>query len=222
MSSRSRARRTLTALPFRLHAAVTCPAHAELAASLAWELGEFDQDRLERELCALGAAVAAETAPDAESQLSALGEAVGAGDLVARCYGGPEELLLGRVLASGHGHPIAIAIVLAELGRRAGLPIGIVADEHDHYVAHQRLHAPLLLDPETGDLVDAEALGTLTWRCGHQVAAALLDELQPRYEHAGDLTRALHVARLRCILPFDDGSVDAATARLRALSARLN
>jgi hypothetical protein len=112
--------------------------------------------------------------------------------------------------------------VLAELGTRAGLPVGIVAGAERHYVAHQRLEAPLLLDPAGGELVDAEPLGTLTWRCGHQVGAALLDELQPRYERAGDLARALHIARLRCMLPFDDESVAHAKARLRALSSRLN
>ena len=47
-------------------------------------------------------------------------------------------------------------------------------------------------------------LGVLQWRCGHQVAAELLDELQPRYERIGDLARALHVARMRTTLPFED------------------
>jgi hypothetical protein len=205
-----------------VHAAATCPSHAELATSLAWELGSLDLDRLEHDLCALSAAVGAGTEPDAEAQLRALGETVTCAALVARSYGGPEELLIGRVLASGHGHPLALAVVLAELGARAGLPVGIVAGEEGHYVAHQRLEAPVLLDPATGELVGAEPLGTLTWRCGHQVAAALLDELQPRYERAGDLARALHVAHLRCALPFDDESVAHAKARLRALASRLN
>jgi hypothetical protein len=59
----------------------------------------------------------------------------------------------------------------------------------------------------------------LTWRCGHQVAASLLDEVQPRLERVGDISRALHVARLRCALPFDDMP---ARERLRAVTARLN
>ena len=209
--------------PFRLHASTICPPHAELAGSLAHELGPLDGDRLERSLCTLGAAVLAEAELDPEAQLLALGEVVASGDLVARRCGGAEELLLGEVLRRGHGHPTALAVVLAELGRRAGLPVGIVAAGSDHYVAHQRLPAPLLLDPATGELVDAERLGgTLTWRCGHQVAAALLDELQPRFERVGDIARALCVARMRCSLPFDDESVRDARARLRALVSRLN
>ena len=60
-----------------------------------------------------------------------------------------------------------------------------------------------------------------SWRCGHQVAAELLDVLQPRYERIGDLTRALHVARLRTTLPFEDtdGRRRCASSRL---TARLN
>ena len=52
------------------------------------------------------------------------------------------------------------------------------------------------------------------WRCGHQVAAELLDLLQPRYERDGDLARALQVARLRCTLPFED--TEDAEQRLRS------
>jgi Transglutaminase-like superfamily len=207
--------------PFRLHASVMCPSHAELSASIAFELGELDPDRFERDLTALAAALPAESGP--EAQLRALGEVVGSGALVARSYGGAEELLAGEVIRRGHGHPLALAVVLAELGRRAGMSVGIVADERDHYVAHTRLAAPLLLDPRTGALVDATRVdGTLTWRCGHQVAAALLDRLQPRYERVGDIERALQVARLRCLLPFDDDSVALARRRLRMLSATLN
>jgi hypothetical protein len=209
--------------PFRLHASAICPTAAELAVSLANELRPLDADRLERGLCTLGAAVLAESELDPERQLLALGEAIAAGDLVACGCGGAEELLIGEVVARGHGHPTALAVVLAELGRRAGLPVGIVAAGAEHYVAHHRLAAPLLLDPSTGALVDAETLpGTLTWRCGHQVAAALLDELQPRFERVGDLAAALRVARMRVALPFDDASVAEARARLRGLSSRLN
>jgi hypothetical protein len=77
-----------------------------------------------------------------------------------------------------------------------------------------------VLDPRTGRLSDADALGVLRWQCGHQVAAELLDLLQPRYERTGDLTRALHVARLRTTLPFEDTSE--AEQRLRRVTSLLN
>ena len=210
-------RRPVAAMPFRLHASVTCPPPAELALSLAWELGELDADRVERALCALGAAVLVEVEHDPEAQLRALAEVVTCSTLSARRDG---ELLIDRVLERGHGHPVLVAIVLTELGRRAGLPVGIIAGERGHFVAHQRLTAPLVLDPVTGHLVDAGELGTLSWQCGHQVAASLLDLMQPRYEREGDLGRALQVARLRCTLPFED--TGDAEQRLRRLSSRLN
>jgi len=213
-------RRPVTALPFRLHAATTCPPPAEVARSLAWELGDFDADGAERALTALTAAALAEVERSPEAQLHALGEVVTSAALCARRDGGPHELLIDRVLVRGHGHPLTIAVILQEIGRRAGLPVGIVAGEAGVFVAHQRLTEPLVLDPATGRLVDADRLGTLVWQCGHQVAALLLDALEPRYERAGDLTRALHVARLRCTLPFAD--VGVAAQRLRRLSARLN
>ena len=57
-------RRPVAALPFRLHASVTCPPPAALALSLAWELGDLDGDRAERDLTSLSAAIL----PEAETQ----------------------------------------------------------------------------------------------------------------------------------------------------------
>ena len=213
-------RRPAAALPFRLHASVTCPPPAELALSLAWELGDLDADRAERNLTALAAALLAETEREPAAQLRALGEAVTNMALCARSDGGPDELLIDKALERGHAHPVLVAIVLQEIGRRAGLPVGIVAGEKGHFIAHQRLTEALVLDPRTGRLVDADPLGILRWQCGHQVAAELLDLLQPRYERSGDLTRALHVARLRTTLPFEDTTT--AEQRLRRVTARLN
>jgi hypothetical protein len=216
ISDRNTAVRRTSALPFRLHASVSCPPPAALAASMAWELSDLDPERVERAYDALLAATPVELEPTAEEQLAALGEAPvrsGRGE-------GPEALLLDRVLERGHGHPILVAVVLAELGRRAGVPVGVVAGAAGHFVAHQRLTQALVLDPTSGRLVDADALGVLQWRCGHQVAAELLDALQPRYERVGDLQRALHVARMRCTLPFED--TEDAELRLKQLGARLN
>ena len=215
-SDRNTAVRRGSTVPFRQHASVSCPPPAALATSMAWELGDVDAERIERAYDALLVATPIELEPTAEDQLRALGEA----PLRAVGGGGPEALLLDRALERGHGHPILVAVLLAELGRRAGVPVGVVAGAAGHFVAHQRLTQALVLDPCTGQLVDADELGVLQWRCGHQVAAELLDELQPRYERIGDLTRALHVARMRTTLPFED--TEDATLRLKQLTARLN
>jgi hypothetical protein len=170
---------------------------------------------------------AATACPSPAEQVAAIAEELGEFERLERTFasgpelrGGPEAQL--RALAAGApcGHPLLAAVVLAEWGRRAGAPVGIVAGAHGHFVAHQRLTRALVLDPAAGALVDASTLGVLEWRCGHQVAAELLDLLQPRYERAGDLGRALQVARLRCALPFDD--MAEAELRLRGIIARLN
>jgi len=206
------------ARPFELHAAVGCPQPAELAFSLAWELGEFDVDRTERTLWTLAANLTSMSG--AKAHLRALGRLVSAGTLQARQGGGPECLLIDRVLERGAGHPLVVAILLCELARRAGVPAGIVGNERGHFVAHQRLTEALVLDPMSGALVDAGDLGVLRWHCGHQIAAELLDAIEQRYERSGDLTNALRVARMRCALPFEETSV--AEAGLRRLTARLN
>jgi len=215
-SDKNTAVRRARSLPFRVHASVSCPPPAALAASLAWELGDFDAERVEHAYDTLLAAISVEVERTAEGQLRALGEA----PLRAVRAEHAQALLLDQALERGHGHPILVAVILAELGRRAGIPVGIVAGAAGHFVAHQRLTEALVLDPRTGQLTDADELGVLEWRCGHQVAAELLDELQPRYERVGDLARALHVARMRTTLPFED--TQSAELRLRTLAARLN
>jgi hypothetical protein len=159
-------------LPFTVHAALPCQPHAGFAASLAAELGAFDDAALERGLAALELPVAG---------LAAL------------------------------GHPV-----------RAGMPVGVVGVGGRHLVGHEHV-TPWLLDPVTGEVVDARTLGQEPeWRCGHQVADTLLDEVELRCERAGDLTRAIRAAQLRCALPFDDEASERAGLRLRRLRSRLN
>src|SRR3954466_6378327 len=112
-----------TAVRARPHTAGPCPPPAVQAAAIASELGELDAERLERSL-------AAGPRPDGDpaTQLRAFGAAAPA----ARAGGGPEALLLDRVLERGYGHPLLVAVVLAEWGRRAGQPLGVVAGACGH------------------------------------------------------------------------------------------
>jgi hypothetical protein len=63
-----------------------------------------------------------------------------------------DDLLFSRVAPHGAGHPLLLAIACSEAGRRAGLPVGIVAGA---CVAHRGLAEPLLVDPARGSLCDA-------------------------------------------------------------------
>ena len=200
-------------LPFTVHAALPCQPHAGFAASLAAELGAFDDAALERGLAALELPVAG---------LAALGHPVRAGALRVREDGGLDDLLIDRVVTSGVGHEAVVAVVLCELGRRAGMPVGVVGAGGRHLVGHEHV-TPWLLDPATGEVVDARLLAhEPEWRCGHQVADTLLGEVELRCERAGDLARAIRAAELRCSLPFDEDASERAGLALRRMRARLN
>jgi hypothetical protein len=171
----------LTPLPFSLHASLGCPPRADLAVSLAWELSDLDGHQLECGLDVLAAATLTDLPADPAARLTALGEPVTAGALRPSAHGGVRDLLIGDVVADGRGHPVALAVVLVEVARRAGIDVGIVAGGADHYLADQHSDEPWLLDPATGHVIDATALDAeLTWRCAHQVVAALLYLAQPR------------------------------------------
>jgi hypothetical protein len=157
----------LTPLPFSLHASLGCPPHADLAVSLAWELSDLDGHQLECGLDVLAAATLTDLPADPAARLTALGEPVTAGALRPRAHGGVRDLLIGDVVADGRGHPVALAVVLVEVARRAGIDVGIVAGDADHYLADQHSDEPWLLDPATGHVIDAMEFPRF---CGHLMA----------------------------------------------------
>ena len=168
----------------------------ELAASLAWELGDLDADRVERALTRCAPRRRPSSSATAEDQLRALGEAVA---LRARSHGGGPESPADRPRARARPRPPAPRrdparrdSAAAPACRSASSPASTATSSPTSASPSRSCSIP-----STGQLVDADALGAMHWRCGHQVAAELLDLLQPRYERIGDLTRALHVARLR-------------------------
>lgn len=208
-------------LPFALHATTGCPPHAELALSLAWTFEAVDAAALDEELDALAEHLPEPASPHPVDELKTL-----AG--ICRGAGEPNPvdtgcLMLHTALAARDPHPLAVAIVAAELARRRGLAIGIVSNGETHCLAHTELPAPLLLEVETASVLDAHTLPPpLTWRCAHETAGLLLDELEGRWLAKGHLDRALEAAQLRMCLPFDVNGVRAAERKLAAVKARLN
>ena len=68
-------------------------------------------------------------------------------------------------------------------------------------------------------MVDAYTLPPpLTWRCAHETAGLLLDELEPRWLAQGRIDQALQAAELRLCLPFDEQR-PARVARAQAQAA---
>jgi hypothetical protein len=208
-------------LPFALHASTGCPPHAELAVSLAWSFEEVDAAALDAELDALAERLPEPATPHPLDELKTLARFCGrAGDPSPVDTG---CLMLHTALAARDPHPLVVAIVAAELARRRDLAIGIVSNGEHHCLAHTELPAPLLLDVASAAVLDAHTLPPpLTWRCAHETAGLMLDELERRWLAKGRVDHALQAAQLRMCLPFDEDGVRAAEGKLAAVKARLN
>jgi hypothetical protein len=210
--------------PFAVRVSSPCPTHAGLALALA---AEFRPPAAEagRALDALAAPLAAARDDVPADQLGACAEAVAArfecSDLE---WSGIQDLLLDRVVLAGIGHPLTVAVACVEAGRRAGIPLGIVAGGAGCFVAHPQLGEPLLIDTAAGGrLVDpggrTEDVG---WQCSHQVAARILNRIGERAERTGNLAWAVRAAELRLQLPFARPVLEELRRRLAHVRARLN
>jgi hypothetical protein len=199
-------------------AATPCTDHTALALLLARELNRPDGRWVTARLTALGLRLP--QADDPAIELHALGRSL-AEHRPARA-GGP--LLLPDAVAAGRGHPAALAIAGAGIGRAAGIPIGIVGHGRRLYLAHQELDGPFVVDPRRpGRLLDARRLGCdLAWRCAHETAHAVLEHVAERAERELDLPTAMACAALRLMLPLDDASRAGAEADHVRLLTRLN
>jgi hypothetical protein len=207
-------------------AALDCPPHADLALALAAELYGVEAVLALSELDALGDGMAAARGRSPAEQLAECGRETAA-RIAARVRPGEvDDLRLDRVLAQGLGDPVCWAIACVAGAERAGIPLGIVADEDAHVlVAHRELAVRLVVEPQAPDAPIAAArlpAGDLTWRCGHETALMLLDRMVARATRAGRLDDAVRAADLRLALPLDDTTLDRLRAERDRLGARLN
>jgi Transglutaminase-like superfamily len=214
----------LAPLPFALHASAGCPAHAELALSLAWAFRDLESAPVEARLDELAAAMPEPASGSPLDQLSALAGLCASPEWCrVAVRPDPDALLLDSVLATGVGHPLALAVVATEVAARRGIPVGIVSNGSDHRCAHTHLPEPLVLRADDGEIEDARGLPpTLTWRCSHESCGLLIDELEAEWMRHGRLDQALLSAELRMHLPFNDSGAKIARRRLDRLRARFN
>ena len=109
-------------------------------------------------------------------------------------------LWLDHVLESRTGHPLVLAALAAEVGRRAGLVVHVLSAPTGWYAG--------LADGERLWLVDATMDGrradpwSLRPHCAHELAFAALLGLSERYERVGDSRSASRAALLRSRLPL--------------------
>ena len=171
-----------------------CPPLADLMLALAAEFRTVDaaaaEERLDehaRALLGLEPRVAAST----------LAGVVGGFETERMTVGG---LWLDTVLEERSGHPLVLAAIAAEAGRRAGLAIHVLSTSSGWYAG--------LADGERMWLIDTTMDGSRAdaWRlrrhCSHEVAFAALLGLSQRYERLGDARGAGRAALLRQQLPL--------------------
>ncbi|HYF25877.1 MAG TPA: transglutaminase family protein [Baekduia sp.] len=209
--------------PFAEQAASACPPLDQLALALAAEAcGQADEQALEA-LDELARAAMPPAGLTPHGQAYALAEAT-AGLRVAPRGRGVAAFALDAVLRRGSGHPALLAVVQAEVARRAGLAFGIGGHGGRLFVVHRRSPAaPVVLDPAAQGLVAPEDLpDTLSWRCSHQVAFCVLGAAAREATRCGDLATAAHLLGLRLALPVDAPTRHALEREVRALHARCN
>ena len=110
-----------------------------------------------------------------------------------------EGLWLDRTIERRAGHPLVMAVVAAEIGRRAGLKVGICSTAWGWYAGIGEPDRLWLIDPATDP--GPTPSGPVRCHCGHEVAFAALTGVYARLVRDGDQPAAHHAVRLRGRLP---------------------
>ena len=110
-----------------------------------------------------------------------------------------EGLWLDRALERRAGHPLALAVVAAEIGRRAGVKVGICSTAWGWYAGIGEPDRLWLIDPATDPAPTPS--GPVRCHCGHEVAFAALTGVYARLVRDGDQPAAQRAVWLRGRLP---------------------
>jgi Transglutaminase-like superfamily len=110
-----------------------------------------------------------------------------------------DGLWLDTALERRAGHPLVLAVVAAEIGRRAGLAVGICSTACGWYAGIGEPDRLWLIDPVTDP--GPTPSGPIRRHCGHEVAFAALTGIYARLLRDGDDAAAGRAALLRGRLP---------------------
>jgi transglutaminase superfamily protein len=184
----------------RLLADDTCPAPGLMLLAIAAEFRPCDPapvsfrlDELARELFA----ASAQRDPEAASHRLA---ALLTDQLHLRTdEASVEGMWLDRVLARGAGHPLALAVLAAEIGRRAGLVVGVCSTPTGWYAGLGGRERLWLIDPPVDP--GPTPTGPIRRHCGHEVGFAALTGIYARLIRDGEGARACQAGYLRGRLP---------------------
>jgi regulator of sirC expression with transglutaminase-like and TPR domain len=180
-----------------------CPPIADLMLALAAEFRDVDEDFVDARLDELALPLFGLADGDqrvAAARLADILDTDPGFDADRSSFG---ALWLDSALEARAGHPLMLAALIAEIGRRAGLDVHVLSAPTGWYAG--------LGDGERLWLVDATMNGrkadpwSLRRHCTHELAFAALLGLSDRFERLGDVQRASHATLLRSRLPLRTG-----------------
>jgi Transglutaminase-like superfamily len=178
----------------------SCPPPGELLLAVTAEFREIDAfalsfqlDELARPLFGLAAG------GDAEAVSLALAVLLTDEKRFRTDESSVDGLLLDTVLERRAGHPLALSAVAAEIGRRAGVAVGVCSTPTGWYAGLGDGDHLWLIDPSTD--ARPRPTGPVRHHCGHELAFAALTGLYARFVRDRDEARARHAGRLRDRLP---------------------
>ena len=110
-----------------------------------------------------------------------------------------EGLWVDTALERRAGHPLALAVIAAEIGRRAGIAVGICSTPTGWYAGIGEPDRLWLIDPVLDP--GPTPAGPVRSHCGHEVGFAALTGIYARLLRDGDGAGAHRAVRLRGRMP---------------------
>jgi regulator of sirC expression with transglutaminase-like and TPR domain len=185
----------------RLLSEPCCPAYGEMLLAIGAEFRPVDVERASFELDELARSlfVVASTR-ETRAMAHALADVLTDGLALRADAASLDGLWLDAALERRRGHPLALAVIAAEIGRRAGIPVGVCSTSCGWYAGIGDPDRLWLIDPVTDPGPTPE--GPVRRHCGHEVAFATLTGVYARLVRDGDGAAAQRAAALRGRLPI--------------------
>jgi Transglutaminase-like superfamily len=184
----------------RLLESACCPPAGEMLLAIAAEFRRVDAARASFRLDDLARSLFGVSGDDARSSSHALAELLTDELRFRSDESSLEGLWLDVALERRAGHPLTLSVIAAEIGRRAGMAVGICSTAWGWYAGLGERERLWLIDPVTDP--GPTPSGPVRRHCGHEVAFAALTGIYARQVRDGAEEGAARAALLRGRLPI--------------------